>query len=152
MFGGTMSADFPYAGTVSHGTHRTVDLVPAFLDMLRALDPNQAQLIEQAYDLDRILSADEEGEEDDCLMDSLRFALNEAAPEGWYFGAIEGDGSDFGFWISDPQGTALARLVEQRGDPVYRNDAPFDLPTGYILVQFSGGFCCGISPEGEVSS
>jgi len=30
-------------------------------------------------------------------------ALNEYAPDGYYFGAIEGDGSDFGFWAIEDE-------------------------------------------------
>lgn len=34
----------------------------------------------------------------DELVIDLQDALNDVAPEGFYFGTAEGDGADFGFW------------------------------------------------------
>jgi hypothetical protein len=57
-------------------------------------------------------------------------------------------------WPTDEQGAALARLMRGRADSnVAIVREPFDLPAGYMLVTFVvGGFTCGISPEGDVSS
>jgi hypothetical protein len=155
-----MSTDFPYAGSISHGTHRTVDLVPAFLDVLRDLDPSAAAIVDEDYSgqLREIYghaknASDDYVDGDAELLTILVDALDNRAPEGYYFGAHEGDGADFGFWpTGDPQNEALVRMVEQRGTPTHLNVSPFDLPAGYILVRFSDGFTCGISPEGDVSS
>lgn len=85
-----MSDIFQYAGTVSHGTLRAEDLIFKFAEVLREL--NQAKYaklaLRQPDDLDEYVV-------------ELADALNEEAPVGYYFGAHEGDGSDFGFWEVD---------------------------------------------------
>ena len=97
---------FQYAGTVSHGTLREEDLVPAFLSVLKDMAPEEAQVIEERY-ADEIAHL-QEGKEPNAdrlgwLMEDLFDALNEKAPEGWSFGAHEGDGSDFGFWWGEDE-------------------------------------------------
>jgi len=32
------------------------------------------------------------------VLEEVREKLEESAPEGTYFGTLEGDGTDFGFW------------------------------------------------------
>jgi len=56
--------------------------------------------------------------------------------------------------MTDKQAVALARLMSGRPHSnVSIIREPLDLPTGYILVTFVvGGFTCGISPDGSVSS
>ncbi len=97
-------------GTVIHGTGRPEDIIPALASKLRELMVrNEAEpdvdrtpilkLLDEAncpfeaafYDTD---AANE-------LIDELTDALNEFAPPFCYFGAHEGDGSDFGFWFSN---------------------------------------------------
>lgn len=91
--------------SISHGTHRTVDLVESFIDALVDLRHPKAKqyqkeagaLLEKVY---------EEGEEEEDALEQLDYllhedlydALDELAPNGYYFGAHPGDGSDFGFW------------------------------------------------------
>jgi hypothetical protein len=93
-------------GTVIHGTMRTQDLIPAFLDALRDCAPAEYEQLMAcpfgtipAYVFD---DGDDSpwwsSDDADSLLDELFDALNDAAPEGLYFGAHPGDGCDYGFW------------------------------------------------------
>ena len=100
-------------GTVSHGTLRTEDLLDSFARELewqvqRNADYFQSDDVRRA-ERDRLLSlvwdareCDPESEDADYLVnESLPDALQAFAPAYSYFGAHCGDGSDFGFWLSD---------------------------------------------------
>lgn len=97
-------------GTIIQGTMRRQDLIPAFLEALRVASPDAyAQLIMGPFGA---VPAHVSDEGDDSpwwdteaaadLLAQLDEALNEAAPEGHYFGAHPGDGADFGFWEVEP--------------------------------------------------
>ena len=96
-------------GTIIHGTLREQDLIPAFMDVLWVNDPEAAERIVDEYGhnfIDRCTKGLDysligEMERQSYLLDDLFEALEAIAPEGCYFGAIEGDGSDFGFWATD---------------------------------------------------
>jgi len=93
-------------GTISHGTMRTQDLIPAFLDALSEVHLEAyEQLMVQPFGPIPAYVQDEgddsewwQSDDAQWLLESLFDALNEAAPEGYYFGAHPGDGSDYGFW------------------------------------------------------
>lgn len=93
-------------GTVIEGTLRPQDLIPAFLDALREANPDgYAQLVIAPFGPVPSYVMDEgdssgwwDSEDASALIESLTEALDESAPEGYYFGAHPGDGSDFGFW------------------------------------------------------
>ena len=108
-------------GTLIHGTLRTADLIPAFAQELATLcqergcpawrehqalcteaqtfgahaddyEPfNAADTAQSWFDTDR--AAD--------VLDALFDALQAHAPDGHYFGSLDGDGADFGFWATD---------------------------------------------------
>lgn len=92
-------------GTVSHGTMREEDLIPCFAGLLEELT-KEADRLEAFAALLQEAGAYAEGIKDetidpsDILVD-LFDALNEFAAENCYFGAHEGDGSDYGFWPVD---------------------------------------------------
>lgn len=97
-------------GTVSHGTMRPQDLIPRFLDVLREVDPARYEAY-VANPLGAIPAyVHDEGDDSEWwtsedagyLLGELFEALNDAAPEGVYFSAHEGDGADYGFWMDDP--------------------------------------------------
>jgi hypothetical protein len=88
------------AGSISHGTHRSEDLIAAFSSELRALHSEhdivaeaEAVLLLHGLGWD-VMDSDAAMELTHALMDELE---HHAGP-GLYFGASEGDGSDFGFW------------------------------------------------------
>ena len=93
-------------GSVIIGTLRSSDLVVAFMDALDALDAVRADHLLAEYGdavawaLDNTSSIMEDDEPGDVawLLEDLFDALDDLAPDGYYFGTLEGDGSDFGFW------------------------------------------------------
>lgn len=94
-------------GSVIESTLRTDDLIPAFAEELNRHNPS-AWLSIAARNHEFFQCADEWDYEIACetfpadsqyiLWEDLANALDEIAPEGMYFGAHPGDGSDFGFW------------------------------------------------------
>lgn len=95
-------------GSVSWGTMRVEDLIPTFADELESLIAAQqgraeweghARLVAEARAIE-----DFDSEEAACVWEALFDALEDFAPEGAYFGAHEGDGSDYGFWPIEEEG------------------------------------------------
>lgn len=97
--------------TVSTATLRAQDLLPKFLDALSVVAPEAyQQLMVPGAGFSAVPAHALEDEDDewwqseDCawLLNEILFdALNEHAPEGYYFGAHEGDGACFGFWSNE---------------------------------------------------
>lgn len=104
-------------GTVSHGTLRYVDLIPTFYEFLMeakesdpradiALHLSEYQTLVNIFALVEGNGSDADLSDDDLdaasyLLEKLVDALNDLAPEHYYFGTHPGDGSDFGFWLED---------------------------------------------------
>lgn len=96
-------------GTVSRATMITGDLICSFMTVLEkwALDLYHHAEARLGEIKDICLSNHGEVDEDydaqleDFLHEGLFDALNSIAPPFCYFGAHEGDGSDYGFWVSN---------------------------------------------------
>lgn len=88
--------------SISHATMRPQDLIPRFLDFLREYAPEKyTQVIHPPVVPSDALDEDHPwwgSEEAHYLLEDLFDALEEIAPEGCYFGAHPGDGSNYGFW------------------------------------------------------
>jgi hypothetical protein len=94
-------------GSISHATMRPEDLIPTFLVELEGLAKqrrNRDHLclcldIQARMDLgeDKYFKSDDR----DFDLEALFDALDEYAGPYFYFGANEGDGSDYGFWLSE---------------------------------------------------
>ena len=101
-------SDYGYL-SVSHETLRSQDLLPAFLSTLDTYrnpsDTEAADLVAQVRqevpteawnnDAHPYWNTEEAGY---LINETLFDALNAICPEGYYFGTLEGDASDFGFW------------------------------------------------------
>jgi hypothetical protein len=86
-------------GTVSHGTMRPQDLLPIFVSTIDSLNGDQPSTSYLGFSDD--LPDDHmywQSEEAGWDMEALFDALQNCCPPFVYFGAHEGDGSDFGFW------------------------------------------------------
>ncbi len=99
-------------GTLIHGTLRDEDLLQAFADELARIDIKRfdevikpdAHLFAESANLTTEEIVEALGEDVTDVINDLMDALNEYAPYGYYFGSIEGDGSDFGFWEEQHDG------------------------------------------------
>ena len=97
-------------GSISHGTLRTQDLLPVFLETLTALGGDVPSDLECGAHIEYLnwpgpgtTACDEDdkfwsSEEAMWDMEALTDGLNNLCPPFVYFGTLEGDGSDFGFW------------------------------------------------------
>jgi|LDZT01.1.fsa_nt_gi hypothetical protein len=93
-------------GTVSWGTMRLQDLIPSFIQALEHFSYRKAKSFAREVPLEAWKDNDHpfwESDDAHWLIDNLFFALNDNAPEGHYFGAHPGDGSDLGFWPVEQQ-------------------------------------------------
>ena len=84
-------ADPPTNQTIIRATLRPEDLIPTFVELL--LEVNPWAVLETALIWGRMFTHE--------VVDILMVSLDEVAPEGFYFGAHPGDGSDFGYWRLD---------------------------------------------------
>jgi len=111
-------------GSVSEGTMREEDLIPTFLDVLAELAPDKTRelIAAELENDDSALSgtpddyglADNELDGYGYFLETLFDALEELSPDGIYFGAHDGDGADYGFWIADEYQTALWQYAARR--------------------------------------
>lgn len=97
----------PEVGTIISGTLREEDLLEAFANELERLTEiseiisDTSQLAESIVRRMLIATArqiDPNWSQAPAVVEELFSALNDLAPSYMYFGALEGDGSDFGFW------------------------------------------------------
>ena len=103
-------------GTISHGTLRVEDLLPAFYDALNTHAPESAREHTREFPTPYPDYDDPwwDSEAPSAELEALAERLEEISPPYCYFGTHPGDGSDFGWWISEDQirdevhdGTAL---------------------------------------------
>ena len=123
-------------GSISHGTLRTEDLLEAFHSTIESLQAQQAKdegtpivLADDGYMDGNEPYSDEE------LLTIYTEQLESFCPPFVYFGTLEGDGSDFGFWVDrdaiqeaiDP--TSCLVSINANGDYVLEEDG--------VIVQVS---------------
>lgn len=86
--------------SVSHGTMLEEDIVSAIAQCDFTEVPELAEAVNKLVDMFWLLATDSE-ERSYLVNEGLWELLNEYAPEGCYFGAHPGDGSDYGFWPTE---------------------------------------------------
>lgn len=99
--------------SVSHGTMRPCDLIPAFTEVIRDT-PEYIQLmcVVPCYAAEDKNADWWDSEEAVIHLENLTDCLDNYAPEGYYFGAHPGDGSDYGYWeIEDDQNNTETKSV-----------------------------------------
>ena len=91
------------AGSISTDTLRARDLIPKYLAFLPEGEAKQ----EQESRWNELFSHDEDedgaNEQIDYLLEDLTAALEKIAPKGMYFGSLEGDTADIGFWTIEEE-------------------------------------------------
>ncbi len=92
--------------SLSHGTLRNYDLITCFLDLIDETPEYMQMLASPGSPVHpagaRLMDKNDPwwGSEEACDFLSMLFdVLDYYAPEGYYFGAHPGDGSDFGYWL-----------------------------------------------------
>lgn len=90
---------------ISWGTLAPYDLIKAFSDELERLAPfSYRELVHEAQEALETFELGEDVESTHYIIDDLMDALNHIAfLHGCYFGASDGDGSSFGFWLIDDE-------------------------------------------------
>lgn len=90
--------------SVSHGTMRPQDLLPAFMDVIRDT-PEYVQVMNAvpAHAMEDREAEWWDGEDAAGLLESLSDTLDAYSPEGYYFGVHPGDGSDYGYWKAEQE-------------------------------------------------
>lgn len=101
----------PREGSISHGTLRTQDLLPCFLRELESLDIDAFNSfvleefpligVSEVYNhLQAMQDIDEfwHSEETIEILFNTMDRINEMIDPDLYFGTLEGDASDFGYW------------------------------------------------------
>lgn len=131
-----MEHRYAQLGSVSHGTMRPQDLIPRFLDVLRGLNaPEYVQLTTSPFGAIPAHAQEDENdewwqsEEANYLLEDLFDILDHYAPPYCYFGAQEGDGSDYGFWVD---WHALEDAEEDA--EILRVDSLDEIPKQEVLV------------------
>lgn len=137
---------FRHIGSVSHGTMRPEDIGPACLDVAREIlgsrkrDKRTSEIMLDAHRANR---RDWQGEYDSEILQDLMDLLSELAPPYLYFGANEGDGSDFGFW------PLIERMEEDvRDEALTKVSDLSELPRGFrgevMIVNDHGNVMFGV--------
>jgi hypothetical protein len=123
-------------GSVSHATMRPEDLIPAFLDTLASQKPLRREHRKLLRQVKQNIDQTEDyfdSEDSDYDLEELFDALGSYALPYFYFGAHPGDGSDYGFWLTEG--------VEDDFDGIKVNDLA-DVPkafSGEVLVTTDHG-------------
>lgn len=130
---------------VSDGTLKPEDLIPKFLNALKHDETAHSKFLKDNPEILEIQSWDDvDDETKSMLVDELTDALNDIAPDGYFFGASDGDGACFGFWKVDPDESKKSEGGSIRDTKCVRCGGS---PAMYKLDGCSGNFCLSCAKE-----
>ena len=130
-------------GSISHGTLRTQDLLPVFLETFMALGGNVPSDLECGAYIEYLnwpnpatTACDDEDkfwDSEDAMwdMEALTDGLNNLCPSFVYFGTLEGDGSDFGFWVD---WDSMGETIENKHDGFDWEPGEYELNSVIVRV------------------
>lgn len=115
--------------SLSWGTHNPAHLAAKFLPVIKELNPEKyAEITKEYPDIEQRAQDDGDplwsSEDASQIVSDMFDALEAVAPEGYYFGSTEGDGSDFGFW----------------SDPDYQPEEPAEKPNMRVCIWCGSGY------------
>jgi hypothetical protein len=84
--------------SISHGTLKAVDLYEAFIPVLEEIAPADADEFKDDWSDAIAHLHDGDSVDSDGMVLALFDVMDSHSPDGYHFGSIEGDGSDFGYW------------------------------------------------------
>ena len=133
-------------GSTSHGTMREEDLIPAFLNELRSVAPDEAEELRQTY-VNDVHEAHEQNADQDELntidtefcWETLVNALQNHCPPYAYFGSNEGDGSDYGVWVSTESIADDLRYEDTEKLQSMVKGQPMPTGSQYVIVTDAAG-------------
>jgi hypothetical protein len=152
-------------GSVIHATLRPEDLLGAFLFALEDAGSSKAsrfnaELIELGFGHSMcgvcgMGNREEwpEGFDDDTAQEiiaDMMDALNDIAPDGYYFGAHPGDGSDFGFWECEEWSVSDIRYAGNLGTLEIESGEYFDVLETETKLVFGSACNAGFLESGYI--
>jgi hypothetical protein len=115
-------------GTIIEGTTQPRDLIPAFADCLESFKPSHPAEINVIAEARAIKNCESDTAQE--IIGELMDYLNDYAPPYGYFGAHPGDGSDYGFWVSED----VAQEISDNGGAVGSETPNSNTQSGECLV------------------
>ena len=137
-------------GSISTGTLRPEDLIPAFNNALTQIHDGHYCDIDEMMN-DEAGNAAEFGKQpsnDELqrrVVDRLMDELQDACPPFVYFGTHEGDGADFGFWPD------MDRIEEEIGTTIQIASSLSDFQAEHCWTLADDGVIVNVSDHGNVT-
>lgn len=129
-------------GSISHGTLRTEDLIIALSDELWRLAPEH-DMVQECEAIQTLWAAGwteiYEAPEAQETLKALVDAMDEYAPPYCYFGTLDGDGSDFGYWPNMDVINELPSIEMVEGETIPKEDHKYVNDHGNVTVYGADG-------------
>jgi hypothetical protein len=137
-------------GSISTGTLRTEDLLPAFIEAIGRLGgtlPSDLECVNH-MEYTALPSYDHVGVIDDSIdfwqsdeaawdWEALTTVLEYLCPPFVYFGTLEGDGADFGFWVNAEALGEAIRSETDTDESILNDSGILNLPESNVTILYN---------------